>query len=398
MVSANNDNLILLTNEFGKFIEEAKEKNPYQINLVETIGVDENAHSRILMNLLKYNKRGTYPILESFVENIINKESTILCSSIINPRITYQEHDIDVFIRQCNDYGIIIENKVHGAVDQNKQIEKYVKYAKKECCIDDRNIIVIYLTNDGKKEVKDFSLTPKAQQMLGIGTNSNRFLEINYEEHILPWLKNEVNEKITLDKEPHLKSAILQYIDYLETWFQIREEDKQLDLNKKAFVIEKMNTKDIRELFSTYDSIFDLEEYVGDILAERVEALGRKITSKLESDGCTIKSSYFERYNFCIEVVPNGWKKAFWVFKYDNGDKAPYSGVLYEKELSQKAYNALYNYYGHSNSSFAGWKYENKYIMNDEFWFNLDENINPIVRDIENMVKDVHKEMEGIFL
>lgn len=398
MKSAINENFVSLANEFGRFIEEAKEKNPYQINLVETIGVDENAHSRILMNLLKYSKRGAYPILESFVENIINKESTILCSSIKNPRITYQEHDIDVFIRQCNDYGIIIENKVHGAVDQNKQIEKYVKYAKKECCIDDRNIIVIYLTNDGNKEVKDFSLTPKAQQILGVGTKSNRFLKINYEEHILPWLKNEVKEKIILDKEPHLKSAILQYIDYLETWFQIREEDKQLDLNKKAFVIEKMNTKDIRELFSTYDSISDLEEYVGDILAERVEALGRKITSKLESDGCTIKSSYFERYNFCIEVVPNGWKKAFWVFKYDNGDKAPYSGVLYNKELSKKAYNAFRNYYGRSNSSFAGWKYENKYIMNDEFWFNLDDNINPLVRDIEDMIKDVHEEMKGIIL
>ncbi|MCQ2256610.1 MAG: PD-(D/E)XK nuclease family protein [Bacteroidaceae bacterium] len=398
MVSANNDNLILLANEFGRFIEEAKEKNPYQINLVETIGVDENAHSRILMNLLKYNKRGTYPILESFVENIINKETTIFCSSITNPRITYQEHDIDVFIRQCNDYGIIIENKVHGAVDQNKQIEKYVKYAKKECCIDDRNIIVIYLTNDGKKEVKDFSLTPHAQQMLGIGTKSNRFLEINYEEHILPWLKNEVNEKIIFDKETHLKSAILQYIDYLETWFQIREEDKQLDIKKKAFVIEKMNTKDIRELFSTYDSIFELQECVGDLLLERVEAIGRKISSKLERKGYTIKSSFFDRANFRIEIVPNGWKKAYWVFEYDNGDKAPYSGVLYEKELSQKAYNALYNYYGHSNSSFAGWKYENKYIMNDEFWFNLDENINPLVRDIENMIKDVHKEMEGIFL
>lgn len=398
MESAINENFILLANEFVKFIEEAKEKNPYHINLVETIGVDENAHSRILMNLLKYDQRGMYPILESFFENIINKESTLLCSSIKNPRISYQEHDIDVFIRQCNDYGIIIENKVHGAVDQNKQIEKYVKYAEKECCIDERNIIVIYLTKDGSKEVKDFSLTPKAQQILGVGTKSNRFLKINYEEHILPWLKNEVKEKIILDKEPHLKSAILQYIDYLETWFQIREEDKQLDLNKKAFVIEKMNTKDLRELFSTYDSISDLEEYVGDILAERVEALGRKITSKLESDGCTIKSSYFERYNFCIEVVPNGWKKAFWVFKYDNGDKAPYSGVLYNKELSKKAYNAFRDYYGRSNSSFAGWKYENKYIMNDEFWFNLDDNINLLVRDIEDMIKDVHEEMKGIVL
>ena len=49
MKSAINENFVSLANEFGRFIEEAKEKNPYQINLVETIGVDENAHSRILV-------------------------------------------------------------------------------------------------------------------------------------------------------------------------------------------------------------------------------------------------------------------------------------------------------------------------------------------------------------
>lgn len=41
MESVNKEEIIQLAKEFGKFIAETKDKYPYQINLVETIGVDE---------------------------------------------------------------------------------------------------------------------------------------------------------------------------------------------------------------------------------------------------------------------------------------------------------------------------------------------------------------------
>ncbi|MBK7058610.1 MAG: PD-(D/E)XK nuclease family protein [Leptospiraceae bacterium] len=89
---------------------------------------------------------------------------------------------------------IIIENKIYGAVDQEKQIDRYIQneinYRYK---ID--QIYVLYLTRYGGYP-SNYSLSNDNRNLL-----KNRFKEVNFQKDILGWL-NSLREKIL----PSIKS------------------------------------------------------------------------------------------------------------------------------------------------------------------------------------------------
>ena len=237
--------------------------NLNQANLLDTVYVNENVHSRILRLILEYRQRGHYPLFESFLR--ISKISTILPTHFVvgSPRFFNERDRIDLLI-QDKDYAIIIENKIRNAVDQNRQLERYL-----QSCINlgynNNQLFALYLTYDGTKTISKDSLTDQAKEILGFSLNSTgRYVEISFKNDILPWLKESVS---FLDKNGFvtIKSAIIQYVDYLEGMFGEREEVSSY--NKKIMELFKQNGIESVSEFTT--SIEEVNKLSAELIDKR---------------------------------------------------------------------------------------------------------------------------------
>ena len=214
---------------------ELKKHQPYHINLIDELHANENAHTRILVKLLQYQKNGSSFVLDSFlrlIEQMMNSEEEKKKLSFLvskkersaQPQIIYGENYIDALIIY-SDFAIIIENKIHWAVDQYKQIQRYVENVKQK--IDAKNIFVLYLTANENKKASEQSFTLEAKEALEYKNeeDTGRFVQLTYMSHILPWLEDEVLPSCTI-KEEWLISALRQYIDHLKGMFGLRDYDK----------------------------------------------------------------------------------------------------------------------------------------------------------------------------
>lgn len=199
------DDLLKLIDDFNERYKEEQEKAPYNLCLLDLCGANENAHTKILVQLLKYKADEKYPFLESLLERWFrNINLRFDCRKI---EITFNKDFIDGLIKD-DQKAIIIENKIHYAQDQEKQIERYVKRVQ-EYGIEIKNIYVVYLTRYGDKKVSEDSCSEKLKKELG------GFVESNYCYCILPWLKEDVLPNCKL-KDDNLVSALKQYIDHLD--------------------------------------------------------------------------------------------------------------------------------------------------------------------------------------
>lgn len=217
--------------EFEKILEKNKQKKAYDINLIDELHANENAHTRILMKLLEFSREGNYFILSKVIDLLNTKlEDNYQIKSFSNPEFWQQWEQIDGYIcSRTDNKAIIIENKIQWAEDQEQQIEKYVKSANnpKFGNIERKGIYVIYLTDNGLKKVTNTSLTTVAKEALDMnGESSGRFVEINYQDDLLPLFK-EVLSYMDFSKEIFLKSALIQYIDYLDGRYGLREREKK---------------------------------------------------------------------------------------------------------------------------------------------------------------------------
>lgn len=205
---------------FREEYEKQKKYLPFHINVIDLLHADENAHTRILTQLLKYREDGKYTILKSFLQLL--PEFNVDSFNIDKSHVYFNRKNIDGLIEKESEYAVIIENKIHWARDQDKQIERYVETEIKNGIPQD-NIWVIYLTQDGHKKVENYSLTKRAIEILG-----SRFVELNYRHHILPWLKESILPNCRM-KEEWLASAIKQYVDHLEGMFGTRNSQKSFN-------------------------------------------------------------------------------------------------------------------------------------------------------------------------
>ena len=61
---------IVITKRLIEKHKEAMKSYPYNINIIDELHADENAHSRILMKLLQFNEDKSFPILDSFLKEL----------------------------------------------------------------------------------------------------------------------------------------------------------------------------------------------------------------------------------------------------------------------------------------------------------------------------------------
>ncbi|MDR2709223.1 MAG: PD-(D/E)XK nuclease family protein [Elusimicrobiota bacterium] len=220
----------LVEDYFKRKTEVEKEVLCFEFNLFDGLRINEDHHTHVLMQLLKYEYVAAAFLNEFIADGNLN---------IQKPQVAFREQYMDGKIFE-QDYCVIIENKINNADDQYRQIERYIETALKTLK-DKQKLFVIYLTQDGNKEISSESLTDKAKEILDYKTadDSGRFITINYRDDILPWLKDYVLPNCKF-KDDILISGIKQYIDHLNGRFGLRERQKKIG--------EIMSTK-IEEVF-----------------------------------------------------------------------------------------------------------------------------------------------------
>lgn len=294
-----------LASDCFKFYKKEIEKFPYHINIIEELHDNENAHSRILMKLLQYRDNGRYTLLESFIDYMSEVSQCRIEILIDTPIITHGKEYIDGLIEERGKYAIIIENKIWDAVDQNKQIETYVKTVNKR--VKKEKIFVVYLTKDGSKIVSDYSLTQSAKELL-----QDRFIPMNYKNHILPWLKESVLPNCKV-KEEFMRSAVHQYIDYLEYINGLNDYQQQAKSNTLKHILKNMEiSEDKREQYlQLTEKINEIRE-LENILNSRIEKMGKEAVDALTE----ITKEYFDsvedfQCGITDRLIRNGWYQVY---------------------------------------------------------------------------------------
>ena len=265
--------------------ERLKSKEPYHINIIDELHANENAHTRILVRLLEYNQMGRYPILESFLSLLYGwRESGLKVGC---PQIDANIDYIDGLIECPHQYAVIIENKIHWAADQDKQIERYVLDVKGHGVPADK-IWVVYLTSDGNKIVEDYSYTERVKSII-----QDRFVTLNYRFDILPWLKETVLPECRV-KEEWLITALKQYIDHLEGLLGIRVNQKTIQREMEKNLLIKAGLADNADPARRYKAYKQLEEQFSSLL--QLASNGRaSIEDELLESFTKLTKEYFER-------------------------------------------------------------------------------------------------------
>jgi len=313
------DNAIELAREIVERIEKERHHLPYRMNIIDELHANENAHTRILLQLLRYKVNGKYPILSSFLEMandlMDGSEVELIDAEILNPDIVFGQNYIDGSFYgkgQC----VIIENKIHDAADQNAQIERYIESIQ-TTGIKREKIFVIYLTRNGLKEVRGYSLTNKAKKMLDCSDdNSGRFIRMNYRDHIIKWLREEVLPNCCI-KEELLISAIRQYIDHLEGLTRTRLSDKDMNNEIRNYIIGKFGldsssrsaqwnalNQESDKVQTALNSIYEVKKELTDSAYRQIESISKSFWGGVTSSEVEWKSSIGGSF---IQILYSSW-------------------------------------------------------------------------------------------
>ena len=394
---SNADVLLKMARNLYELYNSKMNELPYSMNIISELHANENANSRILRGLLQYSNNGEFLLLQSFVSMMQSKCCLDIDIKIKTPIFTNEENRIDLFIKEKNEYAIIVENKIWDAVDQKEQIERYVEYAL-TCSIPKTKKYVIYLTGDGSKEITDYSLTDKARKALQVTRKSDgRFITMNFKDDIIPWLE-EIIKYDNVKSEQLLYSAIIQYTDYLKQVFGLRNEDKIIDNQLQLEMMEKLQINTLAELLQTWEEVDKLNDLLSNAADERIKGMCEsKICNVLEKKGYIIFNSRFSYHDFCIEIEVPEFKKCHWRFDFDK-DRL-YTGlcILEGKSIAKKYLSLLSEVYEKQDQWWAGWKWHNS-VLNDEFWKEVEDHPAKIVNTIVSELEHIREATKGMNL
>lgn len=222
------------------------------INVIDAAArgnLKETGHSRVLYNLLK-NKN----ICTHFIEKLLPGKvfKSIKLDDKITEGVDREKQNIDISIF-AEPYFIIIENKVNGAEEQPGQIYRYVQYGLQKTGKD--KIYVLYLNKD-TRDLPTFKSLNKEGNEYGEAAFPNdeikeQIIPLSYKNDIYNWIsnvyENEKNkyENVKEDRECNefLFSALVQYKDYLENFFELTDKYEPMKKEINEYLIEKLDLK-----------------------------------------------------------------------------------------------------------------------------------------------------------
>ena len=332
-------NIFELLDYYSGIKKQMEAKQPYHLNVIDELYINENGHSRILAKLLQYkSETQRYEILESLLGFITEKKNESFGSIKVNkPEISQEKERIDLWVREKDKYAIIFENKIYNAMDQEAQLCRYIDKTKNYGYREDQ-IFVVYLSQNGESP---------AEQSWGNYKEAfqYRYVNLSFRNHILIWLKEFVLPNIKI-KELVLRSAIEQYIDYLEGLFDKRTQYNSIKMEIEKMIVDKLN---LDQFENTYDKVKFLQDK-----AEEVSELYNQLTN--------LKNNYYqEARSKTLEPYIQNWEKEIAtlypnlrksIAKCHVGLLVPFGDVTINVRISEDDDRQMYcqvDKYGHEN-------------------------------------------------
>lgn len=293
------ENCSLLT-DFSKIYEEESSKIPFRTNLLNSFNVNENAHSHLLISLLKYK-----PALCHFLNFLTKKKLNFDISLIDKPILTVEKWRIDGLVQEEGKYAFIIENKIHNAVEQKEQIGRYIDVCK-QLGYKLNQIYILYLTRyaENKPTIQIWG-NYKESDFAG------RYIKIAYKEDIIIWLEEYL--QVISERETIVKSAVIQYIDYLKHVFNNREIFKGMDNKLQDFLAQKLQLTDnnVKNIDIITTKVSEIDE-----LQKHLKALVEITREKCLFEWKDHLQKEFKRHNFIVNAEGN-YPNVYVILEYE---------------------------------------------------------------------------------
>lgn len=230
---------------------------------IENKDVYENAHTRILAGILKYDASFLETFLQrcgSYKRYVATKQKRICIEaerqytwseaenkwkppqkrndtleSGYNFKPTQKKERIcrpDCLIWNKNQFAIVVENKINGASETEHQLDNYLKAVSNDTEIftqpaKKNNIWIVYLGGDGVEMPSRRSLRDDAGRLYVVKdkedssirrTEGKQLSLATYKNEIIPWLEEDVLPRCPYGA-PGITGGLLVYIDYLKRLF-----------------------------------------------------------------------------------------------------------------------------------------------------------------------------------
>ncbi len=243
-------------------IDLAYQQMTYDANLADILKPGENAHSLILKKILSYKKNGINIFTESLVSALFKREILFDYSDV---SVYAEKYRIDLLIKDKRS-SIIIENKIHGAVDQEEQLRRYIDIIK-HLGISEENIFIIYLTGVDKKTYPSESLS--------IYNNSfrERTVVASFSKDILSWLIHCVTPYIN-NKDNNFQYFTSQYTEHLKNFFK---RDNEMNIKINDFIMTELELSDDKPDFNVavildeIKNVTEVQSHLNKLLSEQKE-------------------------------------------------------------------------------------------------------------------------------
>ena len=220
------------SNQVADVVERHLSNSPFHLNVIEAAchgRFKETGHSLVLADMLKH------PLIQfSFLESFLNIQSGCLMATAETDRVDVALKGDDIFV--------IIENKVNAAQEQKNQVYRYVhdigidKYG-----YDLSQIYVIYLNPYNR-------IPPSAYSLCEENNQNNVFNELGEDHYTIQSYKYDVTSwlrGLSIENEPHIASALDQYIDFLENKFHTSQSDKAMNKEIKELLLKELQIENI---------------------------------------------------------------------------------------------------------------------------------------------------------
>ena len=274
--------------------------NSHQFNLIQELHIDnksmyENAHTRVLGAILKYNNMqflhsflerccGNIYVQKTKVEVAVERQYEKGVNGVWQQKKPSGQPEglnrcrPDCLVWKKDHFAVIIENKINGAGETPHQVDNYIEaiFGDKEIfptqCEENKNKIwVIYLGGDTAEMPSDNSLSTTDKLFLHNDSQGNRgpgkhLSLVSYKDVIIPWLEEDVLPECPFGMTG-LTGGVMVYIDYLKNRFEdnLSEEEKIYNSPK---VVELFQSKIEGKLKPFY---YERYNAISDYLAENYE-------------------------------------------------------------------------------------------------------------------------------
>lgn len=433
MSQVNIKNTLDIVEKINEYIARKEKDLPYNINVIDELHANENAHSRILCKLLQYkDSSNKFRILEDLIQYIsqLDGKEEFARIKITSPLIDQEQERIDLWVRDKDStgYAIIFENKVKGAGDQPNQLARYIDKTRK-VGFPEKNIFVVYLPHDDHEPEEYSWILDDKNYKKDFRT---RYANLSFRTHILPWLKENILPNCII-KEELLISAVKQYIDHLEGLFLMRPSQKKMIMNNE--LLEKLEIKhlNIEQQIEYVDRLNRDISTVQKILNDFQEEKRREIAIKkispfmpqlkklaaetLKKNGllCYINRKYIEDFTNCDKEID--WTKQYTKISFRKNEWDTFeigfnfegknlthliSGVRHIDSLNSKPDVHKHIVEIFTDHKHSGWWPAYQYIPKYKNWLALEMQeyieTGELIRWMENMVNYYYDRIENLNL